>query len=123
MKNNLINAGLYALGLLAVLLFHLLFFRFVLHIDSDFRTIYDFVFGVGVVSLFLIALANRFYHSLLGFIFLVVITLKLIAAGIFVNTYAPLDQTEIKASFIVLYLISIVLITIFTARLLLYPEK
>lgn len=123
MKNNYLKVLLYSTVFLIVLLIHQLLMHFVIHFDESFRPIYIFTFLVCVISLLLIAISNSLFHSQLGFIFLLVVTLKLIAAGIFINRFEAIDLIEYKISFIVLYLISIVLITIFTARFLLYPEK
>lgn len=123
MKNNYIKVVFYSFAFLIVLLIHYLLIRFVFDFDESFRPIYNFTFLVCIISLLLIAVSNSLFHSQLGFIFLLIVTLKLVAAGIFINRFEAIDLIEYKISFIVLYLVSIVLITIFTARLLLYPEK
>lgn len=96
---------------------------YVFHSELNFKTVYDFLVVVSVVALLLIAFADSLFHKQLGFVFLFIISFKLIAAGIFIKKFPLIIMTEYKISFIVLYLISIVLITIFATRLLLHPKK
>ena len=91
--------------------------------ETDFTSIYLFTTLVCTLTLFLIAEINSFFHKHLGFIFIGVIALKLLSAKLFMDYSEQLNNGEFKFSFIILYLISLVLITLFTARLLLNPEK
>lgn len=97
--------------------------KFAFHSEADFTSIYIFIVAICAFTLFLIVEANEFFHKYLGFIFIGIIAVKLIAARIFMNGFELIDDTEYKYSFMVLYLVSLVLITIYTAKLLLNPEK
>ncbi|MFA5619899.1 MAG: hypothetical protein WDA08_06320 [Weeksellaceae bacterium] len=108
-------AGIFA----GVELLHFLLMKFINRSEADFMPIYVFTTIVCIITLFLIAEANNLFHQYLGFIFIGIITLKLIAAKMFMNRFDAIDEPVYKFSFIVLYLISLVLITIFAAKLLL----
>ncbi len=123
MNKNFLKAAYYVLFFLFCVLIHYLLMKFVFHFESDFTFIYVFTAIICALTLFLIAEANAFFHKQLGFIFIGIIAVKLIAAKIFMNGFELIDETPYKYSFVVLYLISLVLITIYTAKLLLNPEK
>jgi len=97
--------------------------QFVIQSSADFLPIYIFTGIVSLVTLIAIGEANEFFHKSLGFIFIGIIALKLIAAKVFMNSLEEIDEPIYKYSFVVLYLISLVLITVYTAKLLLNPEK
>jgi|SRR5690606_17238734 len=123
MTNSLKKSGLYILFFLICLLVHFLIMEFVIQSSADFLSIYIFTGIVSTVTLILIGEANEFFHKQLGFIFIGIIALKLIAAKLFMNSFDEIDEPIYKYSFIILYLISLVLITVYTAKLLLNPEK
>lgn len=123
MKNSGLKILIYAFIFGLVLIGHSLLMRFGLQSKEDFRTIYIFVFSLNLIALIVVAVSNFFWHQHLGFIFMGIVLLKLVVAKIFMNHYEQIEQTEHKISFLILYLISIVFITIFTSRLLLFPEK
>jgi len=123
MNKHFLKAVFYILFFLACVLVHYLLMKFAFHSEADFTSIYTFTIIICAFTLFLIAEANEFFHKYLGFIFIGIIAAKLIAARIFMNRFELMDETQYKYSFIVLYLISLVLITIYTAKLLLSPEK
>lgn len=102
---------------------HFLILKFGMGSETDFTSIYLFTTLVCVLTLLLIAEINSFFHKHLGFIFIGVIAIKLFSAKLFMDNSEQLNNGEFKYSFIVLYLISLVLITLFTAKLLLNPEK
>lgn len=116
-----------ALGYIAFFLvcvgIHYLILKLGMSSETDFTSIYLFTTLVCALTLFLIAEINSFFHKHLGFIFIGVIALKLLSAKLFMDYSEQLNNGEFKFSFIILYLISLVLITLFTARLLLNPEK
>lgn len=122
-KNKFIQAVGYLVLFLICILIHFLWMKFISHSESDFTKIYIFTGIVCFLTLFLIAEANEYFHKYLGFIFIGIIALKLIAAKIFMNGFEPIYKAEYKYSFVVLYLLSLVLITIYTAKLLLNPKK
>lgn len=123
MTNSLKKSGLYFLIFLVCLLVHFLVMQFVIQSSADFLPIYIFTGIVSLVTLIAIGEANEFFHKSLGFIFIGIIALKLIAAKVFMNSLEEIDEPIYKYSFVVLYLISLVLITVYTAKLLLNPEK
>ena len=123
MTNSLKKSGLYFLIFLVCLLVHFLIMQFVIQSSADFLPIYIFTGIVSLVTLIAIGEANEFFHKSLGFIFIGIIALKLIAAKVFMNSLEEIDEPIYKYSFVVLYLISLVLITVYTAKLLLNPEK
>lgn len=123
MTNSLKKSGFYFLIFLVCLLVHFLIMQFVIQSSGDFLPIYIFTASVSLVTLISIGEANEFFHKSLGFIFIGIIALKLIAAKVFMNSLEEIDEPIYKYSFVVLYLISLVLITVYTAKLLLNPEK
>jgi len=123
MTNSLKKSGLYFLIFLVCLLVHFLIMQFVIQSSADFLPIYIFTGIVSLVTLIAIGEANEFFHKSLGFIFIGIIALKLIAAKVFMNSLEEIDEPIYKYSFVVLYLISLVLITVYTAKLLLNPKK
>lgn len=123
MSKSLRQVVAYSVFFLICLLVHFLLMRFLFESDADFTKIYVFTGIVCVLTLFLIAEVNAFFHKYLGFIFIGIIALKLIAAKVFIDKSEMMDENQYKYSFIGLYLISLVLITLFSAKLLLRPEK
>src|SRR5690606_28016656 len=123
MTNSLKKSGLYFLIFLVCLLVHFLIMQFVIQSSADFLPIYIFTGIVSLVTLIAIGEANEFFHKSLGFIFIGIIALKLIAAKVFMNSLEEIDEPIYKYSFVFLYLISLVLITVYTAKLLLNPKN
>jgi|SRR5690554_66796 hypothetical protein len=123
MKSDFIKALSCAAAYAVVLLLHFLLIRYGFDSAADYSNVYTFSFLLCLITLLLVAFANLIFHKQLGFVFIFVISLKLMSAAIFMKQSDFNEQPELKYSFVVLYLISIVLITVFTARLLLYPEK
>jgi len=123
MTNSLKKSGLYILFFLICLLVHFIIMEFVIQSSADFLPIYIFTGIVSGVTLIAIGDSNEFFHKSLGFIFIGIIALKLIAAKLFMNSFDEIDEPIYKYSFVILYLISLVLITVYTAKLLLNPEK
>lgn len=121
--NNFKKAFLYIAFFLVCIAVHFLIMRYGKQSATDFNSIYIFTTLVCALTLLLIVEVNSFFHKHLGFIFIGVIALKLFAAKMFMDNSAQMDDSEFKFSFIILYLISLVLITLFTAKLLLNPEK
>ncbi len=113
----------YILFFLCCIVVHFLILRFGLNSESNFTLIYIFTGLVCTLTLFLIAELNTYFHKHLGFLFIGIIAVKLVAAKIFMDNSIDLDNGQLKFGFIILYLISLVLITLFTAKLLLHPEK
>lgn len=113
----------YILFFMCCIAVHFLILRFGLNSESDFLWIYIFTGLVCALTLFLIAELNTYFHKHLGFLFIGIIAVKLVAAKIFMDNSVDLDNAQLKFGFIILYLISLVLITLFTAKLLLHPEK
>lgn len=102
---------------------HYLIVKFGFKSETDFTLVYLFTGLVCALTLILIAELNAFFHKYLGFLFIGIIALKLVAAKVFMDNSLDLDNGQLKFGFIILYLISLVLITLFTAKLLLHPEK
>ena len=102
---------------------HFLVVRFGLDSGTDFSLVYIFTGLVCALTLILIVELNNYFHKYLGFLFIGIIAVKLVAAKVFMDNSIDLDNTQLKFGFIILYLISLVLITLFTAKLLLHPEK
>src|SRR5690606_28341116 len=100
---------------------HFLILRFGLNSETDFSLVYIFTGLVCALTLILIAELNAFFHKYLGFLFIGIIAVKLVAAKVFMDNSLDLDNGQLKFGFIILYLISLVLITLFTAKLLLHP--
>lgn len=121
--NNFLHAFYYFITFLGILLIHYLMMKFGFQRDENFTAIYIFTSATCGIMLWSIAELDTFFHKYLGFIFIGFIAVKLIAAKIFMNQFETIDEPVYKYSFIVLYLISLVLITTFTAKLLLKPEK
>lgn len=117
------NAFLYFIGFLTIVLTHYLIFKFGVQSELDFTQIYLFTTSMCLLVLLSIALFNKIIHKQLGFIFLGIVFLKLFVAKLFMMNFEEINVREYKISFIVLYLFSLVLITIFTSRLLLNLKK
>lgn len=113
----------YIVFFLVCIAVHFIIMKFGIRSEADFSSIYIFTALVCSLTLLLIVEVNSFFHKHLGFIFIGIIALKLFAAKMFMDNSEQLDIAEFKFSFIILYLISLVLITLFTAKLLLNPEK
>lgn len=120
---NFKKAGAYIAFFLVCVVIHFLVMRFGMQSETEFISIYLFTALVCALTLLLIAEVNSYFHKHLGFIFIGIIALKLFAAKMFMDNSEQLNNGEFKFSFIILYLISLVLITLFTAKLLLNPEK
>ena len=102
---------------------HFMVLRFGLNSGTDFSLVYIFTGLVCALTLLLIGELNNYFHKYLGFLFIGIIAVKLVAAKVFMDNSLDLSNGQIKFGFIILYLISLVLITLFTAKLLLHPEK
>lgn len=123
MKNNFLKVFFYLFLFLILILIHFVIMKFVIGFDGDLLPVYGFTFSICAVALFFIAAANTVFHQQLGFFYIGIISLKLLSAVVFMKNFKAIEQPEYKFSFIILYLVSIVLITIYTARLLLFPKK
>lgn len=121
--NNFKKAGAYIGFFFICILAHFLIMRFGLKSETDFTSIYIFTATVNILTLLLITELNTFFHKYLGFIFIAIIALKLMVAKFFMDNSVNLDNPEEKYTLLILYLLSLVLITVFTAKLLLKPEK
>ena len=102
---------------------HFMVLRFGLNSGTDFSLVYIFTGLVCALTLLLIAELNNYFHKYLGFLFIGIIAVKLVAAKVFMDNSLDLSNGQIKFGFIILYLISLVLIKLFTAKLLLHHEK
>lgn len=107
-----------------VLGLHYLIFQFGLdNYKTYFESIYLFISLLFVITLSLIQIIEKIYKEQLGYFFLVIVALKLGAAKIFLNSIPEWQEPVFKFSFLGLYLISLILITWFTARILLKSEN
>ncbi len=84
--------------------------------ESYFTSIYVFTILVLITTLLIIEFLERKYREYLGYFFLIVVTLKLVAAKIFMNSFENWRENEFKFSFLILYLISLILITRFAIK-------
>ena len=110
--------------LVTAILIHFVLFEFVLKIQKPyFTSIYIFIFFVLILSSLLIQLLEKSFKEQLGYFFLVVVALKLLAAKIFIDSFPQKDEAEFKFSLLILYLVSLILITWFTAKKLLNQES
>lgn len=106
------------------ILLHFLIVQMGMGIQREyFLPIYLFVFVVFVITIYLIQLLDKYFHAHLGYMFLIIVALKLVSAKLFINTFTDFKQNEFKFSFLVLYLISLVLITWYAAQKLLKSER
>lgn len=76
-----------------------------------------------MVTLVLVQLLEKSFKQQLGFMFLVIVALKLLSAKLFMNKFPEYKEDEFKFSFLVLYMMSLILITLYTAQKLLKSEK
>src|SRR5690606_31923739 len=106
---------LYFIGIEVV---HYAFMSFVLESETDFLPIYKFTTFVLALVLAIVVQLNMVARNYIGFLFLFVIGLKLFVAKIFMDRQTQLNLSDFKYSFVVLYLISLVLITVFLVKLL-----
>lgn len=103
---------------------HFILFEFILKIQKlYFSSIYIFIFCVLILSSLLIQILEKSFKEQLGYFFLVVVALKLVAAKVFIDSFPENNEPEFKFSLLVLYLISLILITWFTAKKLLNQES
>lgn len=114
-----------AIGIfLLTILLHLGFVQVFLEESKPYYTsIYVFTISLLVVTLLVIQLLEYKWRDYLGYFFLVVVAIKLVAAKIFMNSIEQRHENEFKFSFLVLYLISLILITWFTVQKLMNEEN
>lgn len=115
----------WAIGIMTgSVLFHFILMNFILDLPkSYYSAIYLFVILALLITSGLIIILERNFREFLGYLFLIIITLKLVAAKVFIDFIGKKDEPEFKFSFLVLYLISLTLITWFTSRKLLKSEN
>ena len=103
---------------------HFILFEFILKIQKDyFSSIYIFIFCVLILSSLFIQVLERSFKEQLGYFFLLVVALKLVAAKVFIDSFPQKYEAEFKFSLLVLYLVSLILITWFTSKKLLNQES
>jgi predicted tellurium resistance membrane protein TerC len=90
---------------------------------SYYSSVYIFTTILFIVTLLIIQFLEYKWREYLGYFFLVVVALKLVAAKIFMNTIELRHENEFKYSFLILYLVSLILITWFTAKKLWNQES
>jgi hypothetical protein len=88
-----------------------------------FTSLYIFTSLLLLITLLVIQFLEFKWRDYLGYFFLVVVAFKLVAAKIFMNSFEQRSENEFKFSFLVLYLISLILITWFTAKKLMNEES
>lgn len=120
---NFITAFYYVLYFLGIEALHFVFMRFILEIETDFMPIYKFTTFVMALVLAIVVQLNMIARNYIGFLFLFVMGLKLFVAKIFMDRQEQLNSPDFKYSFVVLYLISLVLITVFLVKLLKQEEN
>lgn len=120
---NFITAFYYVLYFIGIEAIHYAFMDFVLESKTDFMPIYKFTTFILAIVLAIIVQLNMVAKNYIGFLFLFVIGLKLFVAKLFMDRQALLSIPEFKYSFVVLYLISLVLITVFLVKLLKQAEN
>lgn len=99
---------------------HYISTKYFFQIDKTyFVSIYVFTILVLITTLLIIEFLERKYREYLGYFFLIIVTLKLVAAKIFMNSFENWRENEFKFSFLILYLISLILITRFAIKKLL----
>lgn len=99
---------------------HYISTKYILQIEKTyFGSIYLFTILVLITTLLIIEFLERKYREYLGYFFLIIVTLKLVAAKIFMNSFENWRENEFKFSFLILYLISLILITRFAIKKLL----
>lgn len=110
--------------MLAAIVIHFGLTQWVLEIQkSYFVSIYIFVLLLLVISSLMIVFLEKSFKEQLGYFFLVVVAFKLLAAKLFIDSFLENKEVEFKLSLIILYLISLGLITWFTAQKLLKQEN
>lgn len=103
---------------------HFILFEYILKIQKNyFSSIYIFIFCILILSSLFIQILERSFKEQLGYFFLLVVALKLVAAKVFIDSFALKDEAEFKFSLLILYLVSLILITWFTAKKLLNQES
>lgn len=120
---NFITAFYYVLYFIGIEAIHYAFMDFVLESKTDFMPIYKFTTFILALVLAIVVQLNMIAKSYIGFLFLFVMGLKLFVAKIFMDRQDQLGIAEFKYSFVVLYLISLVLITVFLVKLLKQEEN
>lgn len=120
---DFITAFYYVLYFMGIEALHFAFMRFVLESETDFLPIYKFTTFILALVLAIVVQLNMVAKSYIGFLFLFVMGLKLFVAKIFMDRQGQLGNPEFKYSFVVLYLISLVLITVFLVKLLKQAEN
>lgn len=102
---------------------HYISTKYILQIEKTyFGSIYLFTILVLSITLLIIEFLERKYREYLGYFFLIVVTLKLVGAKIFMNSFENWRENEFKFSFLILYLISLILITRFAIKKLLIEK-
>lgn len=110
--------------LLAAIGIHFFLFDVILNSSKPyFLSIYIFVFLILIGSSLVIQFLEMGFKEHLGYFFLVIIGIKLVAAKVFIDSFPNSQESEFKFSLLVLYLISLILITWFTAKKLLNQES
>lgn len=111
-------------GIFAAIGVHYVLFEFILGVEKPyFRSIYIFVFLILIISILLIQVLEKSFKEQLGYFFLIVVAFKLFAAKLFIDSFDEYQESEFKMSLLILYLISLILITWFTAKKLLNTES
>lgn len=88
-----------------------------------FVSIYIFVILLLIISSLAVILLEKNFKEQLGYFFLVIVALKLLAAKLFIDSFPENKEPEFKISLILLYLLSLGLVTWFTAQKLLKQEN
>ncbi|NLN34229.1 MAG: hypothetical protein GX159_11640 [Flavobacteriaceae bacterium] len=102
---------------LVCIVIHYISTKYILQIEKTyFVSIYVFTILVLITTLLIIEFLERKYREYLGYFFLIIVTLKLVAAKIFMNSFENWRENEFKFSFLILYLISLILITRFAIK-------
>lgn len=119
-RNFLIVLGIL---LMAIGIHYFLFAILLENSKSYFSSIYIFVFLILILSSLVIQFLEIGFKEHLGYFFLVVVGVKLVAAKVFIDSFEQKQEPEFKFTLLVLYLISLILITWFTAKKLLNQES
>lgn len=108
----------HSIGILLVgICLHFGFENFVLNSQHHyFQSIYLFTFLMLVITLLILEFLSVKFKEYLGYLFLFIVVLKLVAAKIFMNSIDGWQEKEFKFSFLILYLLSLILITRFAAK-------
>lgn len=120
---DFITAFYYVLYFMGIEALHFGFMCFVLESETDFMPIYKFTTFILALVLAIVVQMNMMAKNYIGFLFLFVMGLKLFVAKIFMDRQEHLGNPEFKYSFVVLYLISLVLITVFLVKHLKQAEN